>query len=191
MNRAVLAAVCTSGLLGAMLACSSGQPATSSRPASVPALALGSEAFANGKPIPVKHTGDGADVSPPLAWSGLPAGTKELALIADDPDAPSPQPWVHWVAYKIPADTAGLPEGASSGGKQHQPAGALAGKNSFGKLGYNGPAPPKGKVHRYYFRLYALDKPLDLPEGADKPALLKALAGHILAQGVVMGTYQR
>ena len=110
------------------------------------AIQLTSSAFRPGGAVPRPYTGDGVDRSPPLAWSGLPPGTKELALICDDPDAPQPEPWVHWVIYKIPATVTGLPEGVAASDKPAAPAGALQGPNSFRKTGYGGPAPPKGHV---------------------------------------------
>jgi len=118
-----------------------------------------------------------------------------LALICDDPDAPTPEAWVHWVIYKIPPDTTELPEGVAKTAQLSQPPGAVQGKNSWPSgqtIGYRGPMPPPGHgVHRYYFRLYALDTPLDVPPGATKAELLQAMEGHILAQGELMGTYQR
>jgi len=153
-----------------------------------------STAFQPGKPIPQKYTGDGEDLSPPLAWSNLPEGTEELALICDDPDAPTKEPWVHWVIYKIPASTTGVPEGVAKDAGLKQPAGALQGANSWPSgqtVGYRGPAPPRGKPHRYFFKLYALDAPLKLEPNLDKKRLLKAIEGHVLAQGQLMGTYQR
>lgn len=158
-------------------------------------ITLTSTAFANGEKIPTRHTADGEDLSPPLSWSNLPDGTKELALICDDPDAPTPEPWVHWVIYKIPSDTASLSEGISNDERLDQPRGAVQGKNSFPKgatIGYRGPAPPPGHgVHHYHFKLYAVDTELKLDPGADKAALLKAMNGHILAQGELVGTYER
>jgi Raf kinase inhibitor-like YbhB/YbcL family protein len=147
-------------------------------------IPITSSAFQAGGRIPSKHTGEGADVSPALAWSGVPPGAKELALICDDPDAPTPSPWVHWVAYKLPADTSGLKEGSSGG--------ALEGKNDFGRNSYGGPMPPRGHgVHHYHFKLYALDTPITLKAGATKEQLLKAMKGHILAEGELIGTYER
>ena len=154
-------------------------------------ITITSKAFAEGQSIPTKYTADGQDVSPPLAWSDVPPGTKELALIVDDPDAPSPQPWVHWVIYKIPADATELAEGIPAEAELAAPTGALQGKNSWDKIGYGGPAPPPGGAHRYYFKLYALDAELDLKSGADKDALLAAMKPHILAEGQLMGTYKR
>jgi Raf kinase inhibitor-like YbhB/YbcL family protein len=141
-----------------------------------------SPAFSEGSVIPKRHTCDGADKSPQLDWSSIPQGTKSLALIADDPDAPVGT-WVHWVLYDLHPDLTGLSEGASGKG--------MEGKNDFKKLGYGGPCPPKGSEHRYYFKLYALDAVLNLKEGATKADVEKAMRGHILAQGQLMGKYSR
>ena len=158
-----------------------------------------STAFKQGERIPKKYTGEGEDVSPPLAWKNVPEGTKELALICDDPDAPSPkapgpEPWVHWVIYKISATAQGLPEGVTQAAQPKEPAGALQGKNSWpsGNIGYRGPMPPPGSGnHRYFFRLYALKTPLDVKPGLEKQGLLDAMSGQILGQGELMGTYSR
>ncbi|MBE7560017.1 YbhB/YbcL family Raf kinase inhibitor-like protein [bacterium] len=155
-------------------------------------MQITSSAFAPGGPIPKKYTGDGADVSPALEWKGLPADTKELALICDDPDAPRADPWVHWVVYNIPASATGLSEGIGSPAAISKLPGAQLGKNSWGKLGYNGPMPPPGHGrHRYYFKLYALSEPLKLKAGASKEELLAAIKGKLLDEAEVMGTYQR
>lgn len=155
--------------------------------ANVAKIVVTSTVYADGQAIPKRYTGEGDDVSPALRWGELPAGTKELALIMDDPDAPGSEPWVHWVMYKIAADSNGLPEGAGKGG-----AAGVQGKNSFGKTGYNGPMPPKGHgVHRYHLRIYALDAPLALGPEARKAGLLGAMKGHVLGIGELMGTYER
>ena len=155
-------------------------------------IQITSDAFAAGSAIPVRFTDDGDDVSPALKWSGIPANTRELALIMDDPDAPQPQPWVHWVMCKIPANTGGLPEGVPKHARPDSPPGAIQGTTSFKKIGYGGPAPPKGHgTHHYHFRLYALDKPLDLTGELNKTSLLAAMSGHILDQGELVGTYIR
>ena len=158
------------------------------------ALQITSSAFAQGHVIPKKYTGEGADVSPPLVWSDLPEKTKELALICDDPDAPAGT-WVHWVIYKIPATAKGLPEGVARKARLKEPAGALQGKNSWPPseaIGYRGPMPPPGHgVHHYYFKLYALDAPIDVEPSLDKTAILAKIRDHVLAEGVLMGTYQR
>jgi len=155
-------------------------------------LIVRSTAFASGKPIPRRHSGDGEDLSPPLSWSGVPSSARELAMIVDDPDAPTSEPWVHWVIYKIPAPTEGLAEGVPPVARPSFPPTAVQGENSWGSVGYRGPAPPKGHgVHRYFFKLYALAKALDLAEGLDKPSLLKAMKGHIVAEGELMVTFER
>ena len=154
-----------------------------------------SSAFTQGHPIPKKYTGEGADVSPPLSWSGIPDGTEELVLICDDPDAPTDEPWVHWVIYKLPADAKGLPEGVPRKSRLKEPHGVVHGKNSWPEgdnIGYRGPMPPRGHgVHHYYFKLYALNAPITAEPGLDKKALVEKMNSHILAEGVLMGTYQR
>ncbi len=149
-----------------------------------------SSAFQEGETIPKKYTGDGSDLSPPLRWTGAPAGTKSLAIICDDPDAPAGT-WVHWVLFNLPADTRELEEGVPT--KETLPNGARQGKNSWGSnnIGYRGPSPPPGKPHRYFFKVYALDAMLDLAAGADKAQLEKAMKGHVLGQGQMMGKYGR
>jgi Raf kinase inhibitor-like YbhB/YbcL family protein len=155
-------------------------------------LIVRSTAFADGKPIPRRQSGDGEDLSPPLSWSGVPSLARELAMIVDDPDAPTNEPWVHWVIYKIRVTTEGIAEGVPPVARPNFPPTAVQGRNSWGSVGYRGPAPPKGHgVHRYFFKLYALAKELDLAEGLDKPSLLKAMKGHIVAEGELMGTFER
>lgn len=155
-------------------------------------ITIRSEAFAAGEPIPKRHTGDGEDLSPALSWTGVPDNAKELALIVDDPDAPTPEPWVHWVIYKLPATTTGLPEGVPTTPQLSEPAGALQGKNSWPTVGYRGPAPPRGHgVHHYHFKVYALDTALDVATGLDKKQLLDKMRGHVIAEGELVGTYQR
>ncbi|MBN2308963.1 MAG: YbhB/YbcL family Raf kinase inhibitor-like protein [Candidatus Hydrogenedentes bacterium] len=151
-------------------------------------LALSSPSFAEGQPIPKKHTGEGPDLSPPLAWGDPPAGTHGFALIADDPDAPVGT-WVHWVIYGIPSATRALPEGMPANATLAD--GTMQGKSDFGTIGYGGPMPPPGKPHRYFFKFYALDGQLELVPGMSKKALVKAMEGHILAEGQLMGTYKR
>ncbi len=148
------------------------------------AITVKSGAFVEGGRIPRIYTGEGKDISPPLGWSGVPEKTREIALICDDPDAPTPKPWVHWVAYKIPAASPGLKEGSAGG--------ALEGRNDFGKNAYGGPMPPPGHgTHHYHFKIYALDAELNLKAGATKEQLLKAMEGHILGEGRLVGTYER
>ena len=160
----------------------------------MPELIVTSEALEPGKPIPVEFTGDGADLSPPLAWAGAPEGAKSFALICDDPDAPTPKPWVHWVIYGIPGEVTELPGGITKEPTLTQPEnlrGVMQGKNGWGQVGYRGPAPPPGKPHRYYFTVYALDEALPLEAELNKDALLAAMEGHVLAKGQLMATYQR
>ena len=155
-------------------------------------ITIQSTAFRHNEPIPRKHTGEGEDVSPALSWSELPDGTQELALIVDDPDAPRPEPWVHWVIYKLAPTLTGLPEAIAETQTLAVPEGALQGKNSWGKIGYGGPLPPPGHgVHHYHFKLYALDAALDVKPGLNKDQLLAKIKDHILAEGELIGTYQR
>lgn len=149
---------------------------------------LTSASFPNGGTIPRKHTCDGSDVSPALAWSGAPQGTQSFALIADDPDAPVGT-WSHWVLYDLPAGTTSLPESVSK--VDAPPGGGQQGKNDFGKTGYGGPCPPAGTPHRYFFKLFAVDRRLDLKPGAGQKEVERALQGHILAQAELMGKYGR
>lgn len=151
-------------------------------------IQITSTAFADGQPIPAKYTADGADISPPLVWTNTPAGTKSFALVTDDPNAPAGI-WVHWVIYNLPPTAMTLAEDTPK--LPQLPDGASQGMNSFKKASYNGPAPPPGKVHHYFFKIYALDAALDLKPGATKADLLNAMDGHVLAQGQLMGTYQR
>lgn len=153
------------------------------------ALTITTTAFMDGGAIPRKYTGDGEDVSPPLVWTNLPDGVKSLALICDDPDAPGPAPWVHWVIYNLPGDLHGLAEGVPAETPADLP-GAIQGPTSWGTVGYRGPAPPAGGPHRYYFRLYALDKQIKMA-GLDADGLTRKMDGHILAEGELIGTYQR
>jgi len=153
-----------------------------------------STAFGQGEPIPKKYTGEGQDVSPTISWKGLPEGTKELVLICDDPDAPTKEPWVHWVIYKIPVTATGLPEGIAREARLKTPAGLLQGKNSWPKdnIGYHGPMPPPGHgTHHYHFRVYALEAHLVVESGLDKKTLLQEIKGHILGEGDLVGTYER
>ncbi len=155
-------------------------------PAVTATMQLASQAFADGHDIPREFTCDGIDVSPPLGWSGAPPGTAAFALIADDPDAGS---FVHWLVYDIPPGATGLDRAVSPGGQL--PGAAKEGRNGFGRTGYGGPCPPKGKPHHYSFRIYALDTPLNLETGATKKSIERAMEGHILAEGRLAGTYER
>ncbi len=149
---------------------------------------LTSSAFASGADIPTQYTCKGTDVSPALEWSGAPAHTASFALIMDDPDAPSGT-WVHWVIWNQPPATHSLPEGVPR--REQLDNSGRQGRNSFGKIGYNGPCPPAGQTHRYFFRIYALDQKLDLPAGASRSQLDAAMKGHIRAQSEYMGTFHR
>jgi Raf kinase inhibitor-like YbhB/YbcL family protein len=154
-------------------------------------LKITSTAFEPGGSIPSKHTCEDRDLSPPLAWSGAPPGTKTFALVVDDPDAPDPakpqRVYVHWVLYNIPATTIALPENAS---KKGLPKGAVQGKNDWGKAEYGGPCPPIGR-HRYFFKLYALDSELTGLSSPTKGDLERAMNGHVLESGELIGTYQK
>jgi len=150
-------------------------------------MKITSSAFSEGSMIPRQYTCDGDDVSPPLAWTGVPDGTKSLALICDDPDAPMGT-WVHWVLFNIPASIKELPGNITS--ERIIKNSAKHGKNDFRKFGYGGPCPPGG-THRYYFRLYALDTEINLEPGITKAELVKAIEGHILDEGQLMGRYKR
>ena len=155
------------------------------------ALALTSPAFEHNGSIPPVHTCEGRDLSVPLDWSGLPAGTRSLALVVDDPDAPDPaapkMTWVHWVLYNIPPTAESLSQGASTG---PLPKGTLEGRNDWGRTGYGGPCPPIGR-HRYFFKLYALDIVLPDLGQPDKKRLGRAMQGHVLAGHELVGTYQK
>ena len=148
---------------------------------------LKSAAFAPGGAIPSRHTCDGADQSPPLEWSGAPAGTRSFALIVHDPDAPAGD-WLHWVAWNIPAAARSLPAGVPA--KETLADGTQQGRNDFGNPGYGGPCPPSG-THHYVFSLRALDTTLTLPARAAREVIEKAMQGHILATAELIGTYQR
>ena len=155
------------------------------------AFSLSSAAFTAGGPIPQRYTCDGEDVSPPLAWTGAPPATLSYALLVDDPDAPDPRAprmtWVHWVVYNLPVDCAGLPEAVS---EADLPAGTRPGMNDWKRSGYGGPCPPIGE-HRYFHKLYALDTLLPDLDRPGKPALERAMHGHVLAEAVLIGTYRR
>ena len=152
------------------------------------AFEIKSSAFSQGQSIPQKYACDGPDRSVPLTWTDPPAGTKSFALIADDPDAPMGT-WVHWVLYDLPAETHQLPEGVPK--QETLSDGSRQGMNDFGRIGYGGPCPPPGKPHRYFFKLYALDKKAGLPPRATKPQVLDAMKSHVLAEAQLMGTHKR
>lgn len=149
-------------------------------------MQITSGAFKDGQPIPVQYTCQGKNISPPLDWTGTPGNAASLALIVDDPDAPMGV-WTHWIVFNLPGDASGLPEDAAS----FVAASASQGVNDFKHAKYDGPCPPAGKVHRYFFKIYALDTKIDLPSGAPRKDVEAAMANHILAEGQLMGTYQR
>ncbi|MDD5208653.1 MAG: YbhB/YbcL family Raf kinase inhibitor-like protein [Elusimicrobiales bacterium] len=157
-------------------------------------LTVTSPAFKHKAYIPKRHACGAEDVSPELKWSGLPDGTGSVAVIMDDPDAP-PGTWVHWILFNIPPSAKGLKENVAK--KEVLPDGSRHGRvwgvneDDFSRIGYYGPCPPPGKPHHYFFKVYALDKLLDLPAGTAKGALLKAMEGHILAQAELVGLYKR
>ncbi len=160
--------------------------------AGAPGLTVTSPGFKNGQPLSKSYSGEGVDHSPRIEWTSLPKGTKELALVCEDPDAPDSEPWVHWVVYKIPVSLHGLPQGIGRSGGADAPPGVIQGLNSFGRSGYNGPAPPPGHGwHRYFFTVYALKSQLPAKAGLSKSELLKAMKGHILAEARIMGKYKR
>jgi Raf kinase inhibitor-like YbhB/YbcL family protein len=149
---------------------------------------LTSSAFAPGAMIPSQYSCTGTDISPALHWGDAPVGTQSFALIVDDPDAPAGD-WVHWTMWNIPATSHELAENVPK--QEHLADGSRQGRNDFRKTGYNGPCPPGGKTHRYFFRLYALDTTIDLKPGAAKADLDAAIKGHVLAQAEYMGTFKR
>jgi Raf kinase inhibitor-like YbhB/YbcL family protein len=154
----------------------------------VAGFTVASSVFRDGEPVPARHTCEGEDLSPPLAWTGVPVGTRSFALICDDPDAPRGT-WVHWLLWNLPADAVELGEGVPP--RPELPSGARQGLNDSGDLGYGGPCPPPGGPHRYYFRLFALETSLNLPPGVNRSDLEAAMEGHVLAGATTMGTYER
>jgi len=150
-------------------------------------IRITSSSFEDGGLIPARYTCDGADVSPPLQWDAVPEGTKSIALICDDPDAPMGT-WVHWVLFNLPSEANELAENIPA--EETLPNGARQGLSDFGRIGYGGPCPPGG-THRYFFKIYALDTEVDLKAGTNKRQLLKAMEGHILSQGQLIGKYKR
>lgn len=193
LSRSIAVAfVCIATSLLALSVPSLGLPANAGndnvgRNAQAEVLKVSTNAFAGGASIPVKYTADGDDIAPALTWSTPPAKTKSIAICVVDTDAPRGD-WWHWILYGLDAKATELKEATP---KTATAAGATQGQNDFGKTGYNGPSPPKGKVHHYYFRVFALDKMLSEKPGIDKVAFEKAIAGHILASGEAVGTYIR
>jgi Raf kinase inhibitor-like YbhB/YbcL family protein len=155
-------------------------------------LTVSSSAFRDGGTIPEEYTDYGKGKSIPLSWSNPPSGTKSIAIIIEDPDAKTPHPFVHWLIYNIPAGTKRLEAGLPTKPRLDAPKGALQGRNSNGSTGYFGPRPPKGDPpHHYKVKVYAIDQELTIEPGADEDALFKAMRGHILGQGQLVGTVQR
>jgi Raf kinase inhibitor-like YbhB/YbcL family protein len=190
MSQLITRYLVIASLICAICGCRPGAPpvAAPSPAAAQPAsFQLTSRAFSNGESIPPAYTCDGEDISPPLQWGDPPQGAQSLALILDDPDAPAGI-WVHWVLYNLPADARALPEGISP--QAELPDGGQHGQSSWQRLGYGGPCPPSG-THRYIFKLYALDTRLDVPTGASKSQVLRAMEGHILAQAELTGLYTK
>jgi len=179
VNLSLCILLCGAGAVGAQAQTSGGGAMS---------FSVTTKAFAPGGDIPRQYTCDGQDLSPALEWNGAPAATKSFALIADDPDAPVGT-WTHWVLFDLPASADNLPESvpktADLSGGGHQ------GRNDFGKTGYGGPCPPPGKPHRYFFKLYALDAPLNLKGGASRADVEKAMKGHVLGEAQVMGKFKR
>jgi Raf kinase inhibitor-like YbhB/YbcL family protein len=157
------------------------------------AFHIESPAFDEARRIPQRFAKDGENISPPLKWTDAPAGTKDFVLICDDPDAPTRSPFVHWVAYNIPADVNALPEQVPQKPDVQGPVSFVQGKNSFGDVGYDGPMPPQGdRPHHYHFHLYALDVEISLKPGvADKDKIMRSMKGHVLAEAETIGIYQR
>jgi len=173
-----------------LLSCScreSGQAGSESIGGEKMDIKVTSSAFNNGGMIPAKYTCDGSDISPPLQWQPVPESTESIAVICDDPDAPVGT-FVHWVLFNLPAQTNELVENIPAA--EALPGGGVHGRNDFGRLGYGGPCPPSG-THRYFFKIYALDAKVNLQPGCRKSDLLKAMEGHILGQGQLMGKYKR
>ena len=177
--------LCAALFFGSLLGGCSAEPQPGS---DLMKMQLSSPAFSEGQSIPQKYTGQGDDVSPPLTWSGAPMQAKSFALTTDDPDAPVGD-WVHWVIYDLPAGQTSLPENVAR--TATLPDGSRQGINDFKETGYGGPMPPPGKPHRYFFRIYALDTMLTLKAGATRDQLLEAMKGHVIAEGQLMGAYQR
>jgi Raf kinase inhibitor-like YbhB/YbcL family protein len=183
--KAIKTAIALSCLLclgGLLAGCQATTPQVTQEGEAEMAIQITSAAFSEGGMIPKMYTCSGEDLSPPLAWSGVPQEAKSLALIMDDPDAPG-KVFVHWVLFNIPASAMELPEGMQGSG--------IPGVNNFRLTGYNGPCPPSGQTHRYLFKIYALDQELKLTEGASKADVENAMVGHILASGQLMGKFKR
>jgi Raf kinase inhibitor-like YbhB/YbcL family protein len=161
------------------------------KPTSSAKITVASPAFTTGEPIPDRYADYGDGVSPELSWSAAPEGTKSFVLMMEDPDAPEPKPYVHWLMYAIPREVTELPEGIDASTRLPDLHGAMQGRNSAGTIGHFGPRPPKTHPpHHYHFQVFALDAMLSLDPGVDRARLLSALKGHVLAAGQLIGTYQ-
>jgi len=189
-SGAILLGVTGAGCGGAQGSRSPAAQATAPRRSSPDPWSLTSKAFRNNSRIPPKYTADGENVSPDLGWTTPPMGTAELTLICDDPDAPRGT-WTHWVLYALPASARSLPEAVPKTETLPKLWGAKQGRNSSGGIGYQGPAPPKGPVHHYHFKLYALNAKLTLQPGVRKDDLERAMKGHTLGQTELVGLYSR
>jgi len=187
-NRYRIAAGLAGILFALLTACQTAQPEGVVHEGTVATLQVESTAFAEGQAIPPQYTCDGADVSPPVSWSGAPEGTQSFVLILDDPDAPGGT-WDHWILFNIPATTRSLPEAVP--GDENVEGIGVHGSNSWRHLGYGGPCPPPGPAHGYAFRVYALDSTLDLEAGIRKRDVEQAMIGHVLATGQLIGRYGR
>jgi len=183
VNRRILCAV----VLTALVAAGCKPDKNNQKGEGTMTLKVTSHAFEHNGMIPSKYTADGADVSPPVAWQGVPENAQSIAVICDDPDAPMGT-WVHWLIWNIPANSDGLDENVPSDAVLED--GICQGTTDFGQIGYGGPAPPSG-VHRYFFKVYALDTMLNLSADSVKPELEAAMKGHILAKGELVGKYTR
>ena len=152
-----------------------------------------SGAFGDGSPIPAAYSaGEGRNISPPLRWSGVPQATRSMVLIVEDPDAPTPKPFVHWLMYNIPSEIGSIPQDVPHDELLDALGGAMQGKNSQMKIGWTGMAPPKGDTpHHYHFQLFALDEKLPIAPGAGRSGLIEAMREHVIAAGEVVGTYRR
>ncbi len=180
------------GCLGALLLGLITQPAWAQPPAHE--IQVRSQVMASGEMMPRRYTPDGHNLSPPVTWTNLPAGTREIAVLCSDFGAGNPPPWVHWIIYGIPATATGLPEGLPILADTPMPAeldGAIQGLNGWRRPYYRGPAPPAGTPHIYHFTVYALDAPLGLGPGLDRADLLRAMEGHIIGQGDIVPIYER
>lgn len=180
--------------MGATLLIAVGATAALAQGPSDRAIVVTSPTLRQGEPVPRAHTPDGRNISPALAWTGLPEGTKELAVLCEDPGAGNPPPFVHWLIYGIPPSAPGLPEALPIDSAVPLPreiAGAVQGMSGFRRAIYRGPAPPPGRAHDYHFVVLALDRALGLGPGLDRAAFLRAAEGHVIGRGELVATYQR